>query len=477
MEELFMTVLDYFKEICNIPRGSGNEKAISDYMVKFAEGLGLAVKQDKANNVYIFKPATKGYENCPTVILQGHLDMVCEKDQNTKFDFQTQGLDLIVEGDWIKAKGTTLGADNGIAIAYQMAILADNSLKHGPIECLMTTEEETGMGGVANLHPEYLKGKILLNMDTDIEGEFLVSCAGGIRASITVPFEYKPIENSAVYEIHIKGLTGGHSGAEIHHERANANVLAGYMLAVFDRKYDVNLISINGGNKDNVITRECTFEIAIPLHLSSTFEMNFKSVADACKGMYKTQDPNMEINYKKIEKDKMISTTETFINLIRLLPNGIQRMNHEMKGLVETSSNVGVVKTTENNIEISISMRSSTYYGKIELASRIQRLANVLGVFCKLSSDYPGWEYQSNSRIREMAVKLYKEMYHKEPEIKAIHAGLECGFLAQKLPNTDIIAFGPTVKDIHSPNERASISSMNRVYEYVVKLLEEIKNY
>lgn len=472
-----MTALDYFKEISKIPRGSGNEKAISDYMVKFAEGLGLRVKQDNANNVYIYKAATTGYENCPTVILQGHLDMVCEKDQNTNFDFETQGLDLIIEGDWIRAKGTTLGADNGIAIAYQMAILADNLIKHGPIECLMTTEEETGMGGVSNLHPEYLKGKILLNMDTDIEGEFLVSCAGGIRTKITMPIEYKPIENLVTYEIHIHDLTGGHSGAEIHHERANANVIAGYILSVMENKYDVNLISINGGNKDNVITRECTFEVAIPLTFECDFETNFEAMTEPCKNMYKLQDPNMKIEYKKIEKHQIISNTKLFINLIRLLPNGIQRMNHEIEGLVETSSNIGVVKTNENNIEVSISIRSSTHYGKMELASKIQRLANVLGLCCKVSGDYPGWEYKSNSKIREIAIEVYKKMYHKEPEIKAIHAGLECGFLAQKLPATDIIAFGPTVRDIHSPNERASISSMERVYNYVKKLLEEIINY
>ena len=301
-------VFHYFEEISKIPRESGNEKEISDYMVKFAENLGLDVKQDESYNVYIKKPATPGYENVPAIIIQGHLDMVCEQNNDTNHDFNKEGLDLYIEGDWIKAKGTTLGADNGVAIAYQMAILADKSLKHPKIECLMTTDEERGMTGVKNLHPEYLTGKVLLNLDSDSEGEFFLSCAGGAKASFVIPVvKNKMDKNLDLYKIQIKGLKGGHSGAEIHLERANAHILMGRVLNHLRKIVTFELVDISGGSKDNVITRECQVLIGVQSVERDILSKEIYNLKNMFKKEYISQEPELELD---ICLNKEIDTEE-----------------------------------------------------------------------------------------------------------------------------------------------------------------------
>lgn len=474
-------VFEYFETISSIPRESGNEKAISDYMVKFANELGLEVHQDEAYNIYIKKPATEGYENAPTVILQGHMDMVCEKNKNTQHDFNTEGLKLYIDGDWIGAEGTTLGADNGVAIAYQMAILADNTLKHPAIECLMTTDEERGMTGVSNLHPEYLQGKILLNLDTEVEGEFLVSCAGGAKAYLTMPYEPIEISEDAVlYKVTLNGLKGGHSGAEIHYERGNAHILMGRVLNALRGQLEFDLVSFEGGTKDNVITRECEVILA----LSRDHISRLKEVTEEMLTIFKTefvvQDPEIRMTVEETEHQRQgicKSATDQLINLLLIIPNGVMGYDQHMKGLVQTSLNLGIVKVEDNKIRFGTAVRSSVASRKEELLNKLKALSTAMNMAFEVKGDYPAWQYDDNSRIRELSISLYEEMYGKTPNVTAIHAGLECGFIAEKCPGLDMISMGPNLKHIHSPQEVASISSMARVYEYLVKLLENLIAY
>ena len=476
-------VFHYFEEISKIPRGSGNEKEISDYMVEFAKGLGLDVKQDQDYNVYITKPATNGYEDVPGVILQGHLDMVCEKNNDTDHDFTKNGLNLYIDGDWIRAKGTTLGADNGVAIAYQMAVLADKTLKHPQIECLMTTDEERGMTGVKNLNPEYLSGKILLNLDSDAEGEFFLSCAGGAKTSFTIPFIKTELKGEAeVFIISIKGLKGGHSGAEIHLERANAHILMGRVLNSLRKETAFELIDIVGGSKDNVITRECEVIIAILPQYKEVLDRKVKQILEVFRSEYKLQEPDLNIEITLQQKNNQYSVVNKealnkLIDLLIAIPNGVMGYDINMKGLVQTSLNLGILSLTDNNIELGSAVRSSVGSKKRELIEKLQVLATMIGIDFNVKGDYPEWQYNPSSRIRECVEELYKDMYHKEATMTAIHAGLECGFIAERINGLDMISFGPNIKDIHSPQEAVSISSMASVYEYLVKLLEKLVAY
>lgn len=474
-------VFYYFEEISKIPRGSGNEKQISDYMVQFAQSLNLEVRQDEANNIYIRKPATPGYENVPTVILQGHMDMVCEKNKNTEHDFEKEGIQLVVENDFIHAEGTTLGADNGVAIAYQMAVLADDTLEHPAIEALMTTAEETGMDGVANLHPEYLRGKVLLNLDTDIEGEFLVSCAGGAKVQVALPVSYESVPNAhTLYRLTLKGLTGGHSGADIHKERANAHILIGRILDRIRCEMPVYLASFVGGTKDNVITREAEVSFYVAQQHTTLLEKIVEGMKQAFQIEYAKQDPGLQVILTTEQGEKEVLSlahTEKVIDLLMLLPHGIMAYSMQIEGLVESSLNIGVVQLEKDQFHIVLAVRSSVPTKKENMIRKIKCVSRNLGAEVTVNGDYPAWVYAPQSRIRDLAVEVFEHMYHKHPKIEAIHAGLECGFILEKIPGIDMIAFGPNAYDIHSPEERVSISSMARVYAYLTTLLKEMKNY
>lgn len=474
-------VFEYFEIINSIPRGSGNEKAISDYMVAFAEKQGLEVKQDEAYNVYIKKPASKGYEHLPAVILQGHLDMVCEKNKETKHDFEKDGLKMYIEGDWIKAEGTTLGGDNGIAIAYQMAILSDHTLKHPAIECFMTTDEERGMTGVAHMHSEYLQGKLLINLDNEVEGEFLVSCAGGAKAYTTMSYEREAIrEDAKGYQVTINGLKGGHSGAEIHLERANAHLLMGRLLASVHPACEVQLIHFEGGSKDNVITRECEVTLAIASKDEAKFKKVLEEMRNTFKAEYKCQDPELEVTYQEVPLKGQGIKEENLLSLIRYLlvvPNGVMGYDQHMKGLVQTSLNLGIVKMDEEKISFASAVRSSVSSRKEEILLRLQAVSESLGFEYEIKGDYPAWQYSEQSRLREVAINVFEKMYGHAPTVTAIHAGLECGFISEKCPGLDMISIGPNMKYIHSPEEKLSISSTARVYEYLVNLLENLMAY
>lgn len=474
-------VFEYFEVINNIPRGSGNEEAISNYMVDFAKKLGLSVQQDEAFNVYIKKPASKGYEHLPTVILQGHLDMVCEKNKDTVHDFEKDGLKMYIDGDWIKAQGTTLGGDNGVAIAYQMAILADDTLKHPAIECFMTTDEERGMTGVANMHPEYLEGKLLINIDNEVEGEFIVSCAGGAKAYSMMDYQIETIKAEMKgYKVVINGLKGGHSGAEIHLERANAHLLMGRLLDKISNTCKMQLIHLEGGSKDNVITRECEVHLAIANKDEQVFKTIIAEMTEAFKAEYSVQDPDLNVICEDMTLIGEAMDQESMKKLVRYLvvvPNGVMGYDQHMTDLVQTSLNLGIVKMENGKVSFASAVRSSVPTHKEEILMRLRALSEVFGFAFEIKGDYPAWQYSEQSRLRDLAIEEFEKMYGKKPKITAIHAGLECGFIAEKCPGLDMISIGPDMEFIHSPEEKLSISSTARVYEYIVQLLENLIAY
>ncbi|MFT8349531.1 aminoacyl-histidine dipeptidase [Clostridium saccharoperbutylacetonicum] len=469
----------HFNEISKIPRGSGNEKQISDYLINFAKNLGLECFQDEALNVIIKKPAAKGYENAPTVIIQGHMDMVCEKNSHKVHDFMKDPIKLIVKDDYIYADETTLGGDDGIAVAYAMAILEDSTIAHPALEILVTTDEETGMTGASALKGDHLDGKIVLNLDSEDEGKFWVSCAGGIRTQSTLPLKWiNKKENTKEYKIDVKGLKGGHSGAEIHLERGNANKLMGRLLKEISKEVDFNLISLNGGAKDNAIPREATAIISIDqLKEKQLYEVNSK-IAGILKQEFHKRDSELKVELSDFQEknEKILSddTTAKIINLSYLYPNGIITMSADIEGLVESSTNLGVVITKEDTIEYHSAVRSSVASLKQELIEKNKSLTEIFEGTFSTHGGYPEWEYKADSRIREVCKEVYKRMYGKEAEVVAIHAGLECGLLKERLGDLDMISFGPDIFDIHTPDEHLSISSAHRCYEYVLEVLKEI---
>lgn len=473
-------VFSFFEDMTQIPRCSGNERAISDYLVDFAKKRNLEVIQDKALNVIIKKPGTEGYENAPTVILQGHMDMVCEKNKDTNHDFSIEPLKLRVENDMVMATGTTLGADNGIAVAYALAILDSDEIAHPPLEVLITTEEETGMGGANNLDPNNLKGKILINIDSEEEGTLLVSCAGGIRNTISIPIEWSACPKDYVtYDIRVRGLKGGHSGMEINKERGNSNIILGRILKGISANNDIYLAEISGGAKMNAIPRESDAIILVNTKDREKVEEEIREWNKVIGNELKTADPNLKIElalsnttYERVFSKETMG--KVLVGLV-LIPNGVQTMSVEIDGLVQSSTNLGVLTTTEKEVLFECAIRSSVKTLKLDIVKKMETLADLIGANSSSEGDYPAWEYRKDSYVREVFVDAYKRIYGEEPIITAIHAGLECGLFDEKLDNVDMISLGPNMYDVHTPNERVSISSTNRVWEYLVEVLKSIK--
>ncbi|WP_305767263.1 aminoacyl-histidine dipeptidase [Candidatus Epulonipiscium viviparus] len=471
------TALEHFKQICTIPHGSGNERELSNYLVRFAKNAGLEVAQDDALNVYIYKPASPGYENKDTIILQGHMDMVCEKDKQTEFDFATDPLNLKTDGDFLYAEGTTLGADDGVALAYQMAIIEDTTLKHPPLCLLITTEEETGMGGVIALDRKLIQGNTLINLDSDIEGEFLTSCAGGLRIKLTINgIKLSIAPGEVAYTLKLRGLKGGHSGAEIHKERANANVVMGRVLDLLNDKFHIGISSLDGGSKDNVIAREADAVITVVDEKAPAMLEYIEDIAATLKAEYAAQDADISLHVEKttVQTKFMSDTKQKLIDLLRILPNGVVAKSCYIADLVETSLNLGVISTADNVITITLSLRSSVESKKIDLTHKIKTIAKVMDVKFSETGDYPAWQYKQDSRVRDAAVATYRKLYGVDPEVRAVHAGLECGILSLKIDDLDAISFGPNVYDIHTPKEKMSISSFEKMYGFLITLLEEI---
>lgn len=477
----FDRIFYHFEQISKIPRGSGNEKAISDYLLDFGKSLGLECIQDAALNIIIKKPASIGYENAPAVIIQGHMDMVCEKNSDKEHDFEKDPINLVVKGDYIYADRTTLGADDGIAVAYAMTLLEDNTIEHPAIEVLLTTDEEAGMSGAMALQPHYINGKIVLNLDSEEEGKLLVSCAGGIRTKSILPIEWIDKKNDTIaYNLVIRGLKGGHSGMEIHLGRGNSNKLMGRLLKNIDKELDFNLVSLNGGSKNNAIPRESSSIITVSQKDERKLLDIKRRVCEELKNEFSKKDPNLRVHLLEVEEsvDRVFSddSTKKAVNLLYMYPNGVNTVSSDIQGLTESSTNLGVVTTLENSIEYDSTARSSVSSLKDEIVTRSKCITEILGGKLVTESSYPEWPYKTDSKIREVCKDVYERMYEKTPEIVAIHAGVECGLFKEKLGNdVDMISFGPDIIDIHTPNEHISISSVERCYEYLLEVLKEIK--
>lgn len=467
-----------FEEISKIPRCSGNEKGISDFLVKFAKDLGLEAIQEPSLNVIIKKPASKGYEDARSVILQGHMDMVCTKVEDIDFDFVNDPIELLKEGDLIRAKGTTLGADNGIAVAMIMSILEDTSLEHPEVIALITSEEETGMDGVLNLDPKNIKGDILINLDSEEEGVALASCAGGVKNLVELPISLKSSNLEDVFvNISIRGLLGGHSGIEIDRNRANAIKLLGRLLENIEREISISLASVSGGEKMNAIAKMADARISISSKDKDRLREIVRTQEKIFKAEFETSDPGILIELAEVEKSEKVFdevTKNAVINILRLIPDGVESMSNSIEGLVESSNNIGVLETKDGKVVFSNAIRSSIKSIKDEINSRIDIICKLNGAEMKLISDYPEWQYKVNSPIRDLMSKVYKEKFGKELKIDAIHAGLECGFLKEKLGDIDMVSIGPDIKDVHTPNENLSISSSERVYDFLVEVLKRV---
>ena len=475
-------VFHYFAEISKIPRASKKEKEISDWLVKFAKERKLKVIQDEHYNVIIKKKATEGYEDFSPLILQGHMDMVWEKNKDTEFDFSTQGIELVIDGDFLKANGTTLGADNGIAIAYALAILDSDDIKHPALEVVITTDEEDGMSGVANLDFDEFDGKTLINLDTEEYGEVYVSSAGGTRTETKFIFETKKIGNEYTpISIEVKGLSGGHSGAEIHKNLGNSIKILSEVLYHLSKRYEMSLIHIDGGGKVNAIPREAVAEIAVKLDGDSIDE--FKKLAElAFENIlkdFKVSDKSPILAIEKIEEKNLgisLGDTLNIINFLHEVPNGVLEMSKHIEGLVETSINIGFISTeiVDGNVKIRIKSlaRSMANDPLNKLVEEITDLTRKHDANIKIAASNPSWEYKEDSKIRELIAKSFKEITGNEPVIKAIHAGLECGVFTQNIKGADVVSIGPNIYGAHTPEERMDIKSVGETWEWLLKILE-----
>lgn len=468
-------VWKFFEDLCGIPHGSGNEKAVSDYCAAFAGERGFRFWQDKAWNVVIRKEASPGYEDREPLILQGHLDMVCEKKPDCDIDFEKDGLRLRISGDDVYAEGTTLGGDDGIAVAYALAILDDDRILHPALEAVFTTSEEVGMDGATALDASVLKGHTMLNLDSEEEGVLLTGCAGGCSAGIHLPLlREKRSGQRAV--LTVGGLKGGHSGTEIDKGRGNASRLLALVLTELQKEAACKVVSIAGGLKDNAIPRECRAELLFPNYDPEKAEKLCAACQERFRQEYGGSDPEITVSVRvQGEAQTEVFTEETCAHALTLLtelPNGIIRMSEDIPGLVQTSLNLGVVKTGEDALILRYSLRSSVGAEKEALVEQLSRMSGREGASMKTSGDYPAWEYRKCSPLREDCVRIYEDLFGTKPKVEAIHAGLECGILASKIADLDCVSMGPEIRDIHTTEERLSISSVQRTWKYILEILK-----
>ncbi len=479
--EAFMSILEnyepkvalkFFEEICAIPHGSRNTKEISDYCVKFAKDRNLNVQQDEINNVIITKEATPGYEEAEAIIIQGHMDMVCEKTDDSDFDFITDGLNLETDGTYLWAKNTTLGGDDGVALAIAMAILDADNIPHPKLEVVFTVDEEIGLIGAQAIDLSNLTGKMLINIDSTSDEEILTSCAGGTFLDGFIPVT-RETELGTIYELELKGLQGGHSGTQIHLERGNSNVLLGRLLNSV--KENSSIISVSGGNAANVIPNLSKATVLVSGAETEDFKKNLANAFDALKQELSLAEPNIALLSQSDETSEQQVLTEDsqrlLIHLLMNIPNGIDHMSVAIPGLVETSSNMGVFILTENQIELKYSIRSSVESAKQFLANRVSTFIEILGGRVEENGGYPGWAYRMDSPLRERAIEVYQTLFGSEPKIGAIHAGLECGLFAAKINDLDCISIGPNLQYIHSVNEKLEINSLNKIWTLVLGIL------
>ena len=467
-----------FADLNAVPRPSKKEDRVIDFIKNFGNKLGLETFEDEIRNVIIRKPATPGMENRKPIVLQGHLDMVCQKNNDTDFDFDTQGIDMYVDGDWVRARGTTLGADNGLGVAMMMAILESKDIKHPAIDALFTIDEETGMTGALNLKGGILKGEILLNMDTEEDDEIGIGCAGGIDVTANRSYnEEETPEGSVGYTISVKGLNGGHSGMDIHKGLGNANKIMNRLLFNGFENFGLQIAEISGGSLRNAIPRESTAKVIVASMYDEAFVFDMQEIISDIKAEFKTMEPNLTIEITKSDLPKKVmdlGVQEGLIRGIYAAHNGVYRMSADIKDLVETSNNIARVIVKEGEITIQNLTRSSVESSKLDLANALRSAYELFGCEVTFAGSYPGWTPNVNSEILDLLVNIYEKQNGTKPNVAACHAGLECGILGTNYPGMDMISFGPTIHGAHSPDERASISSSKKFWKFVIEILENI---
>ncbi len=473
-------VWKYFYDITQIPRPSKKEERILAYLLDFAKHRGLETKQDTAGNILITKPATKGRENAPTVILQSHVDMVCEKNSDIEHDFDNDPIETIIDGDWVKTKGTTLGADNGIGMAGALAVLASDNISHGKIEALFTVDEETGLTGANMLASDMLSGNILLNLDTDEEGDLYIGCAGGKGTKAYFKYKEKDVPKGYFwFKVQVRGLRGGHSGSDIDKGLGNANkILNRYLYSLLDKKYKLTISEIGGGNLHNAIAREAYAVVGVKQSYKEDVRVLLNILIAELENEYKTVEPNLDLHLESVSKPERVmkrSAGKKLVKAIYSCPHGVIGMSKEIEGLVETSTNLASVKMLDNGtIEIGTSQRSSVESKKFDIVNMVSSVFDLAGADITHSEGYPGWQPNVDSKILQVSKEVYQKLYGKTPGVKAIHAGLECGLFLEKYPNLDMISFGPDIRDAHSPDERMNVPSVSKFWNYLVGILESI---
>lgn len=466
----------FFEDLCGIPHGSYNEKKISDYCVAFARERGLEVYQDQAWNVVIIKEASAGYENVEPLIIQGHLDMVCEKKPDCSIDFEKDGLSLAVDGDYVYAEGTTLGGDDGIAIAYALALLDDDSIPHPRLEAIFTTSEEVGMEGASALDVSMLKSHTVLNLDSEEESTLLVGCAGGCGARLTFPVQREKKKGTLV-NVTVGGLQGGHSGVEIDKGRGNANALLSAVLSrMAEELPSYGIISMAGGLKDNAIPREARAELLFPADAPAGSMDEAEKICEACdkelKEKYASADAKVFVRFECAGEGEAEVFGSAPVTIPGELPCGVIQMSEDIPGLVQTSINLGVMRSEKDHMEFRYSLRSSVSADKEREVKNLQRVAEQRGGNCEISGDYPAWEYRKDSPLREDCIRLYETIFGRMPRVEAIHAGLECGLLASKIPDLDAVSMGPDILNVHTTEERMSISSVERMWKLILEIVK-----
>ena len=473
------SVFYYFEEICQVPRPSKREEKIIAYLKAFGRKHGLETKTDEVGNVLIKKPATPGKENLKTVILQSHIDMVCEKNSDVEHDFLIDPIDTVVDGEWLKAKGTTLGADNGIGVATELAILAATDIEHGPLECLFTVDEETGLTGAFALKPGFMTGDILINLDSEDEGELFIGCAGG--ANTTAEFTYQPVsapQDYFYFRVTVKGLTGGHSGDDINKGRGNAIKILNRFLWDLNAKYGIRVSVLEGGNLRNAIARESFAVITFPEQHKESVRVDFNIYSAEMENVWKITEPGLQLALESTDVPGEVLTqesTDALVNALYACPHGVFSMSYRMPGLVETSTNLAAVRFNEpNNILITTSQRSDVNSEKFNVANMVESVFTLAGAKVEHGEGYPGWAPNPDSPVVKVAVDSYKRLFGKEPIVRSIHAGLECGLFLEKYPNMDMVSFGPTLRGVHSPDEKINIKTVEMWWSLLVDILQNL---
>ncbi|MDD6891410.1 MAG: aminoacyl-histidine dipeptidase [Bacteroidales bacterium] len=473
-----VSVFHYFEEVCQVPRPSKKEEKIRAYLMAFARERGLDCVCDEAGNVLIRKAAIPGMENRKTVVLQSHMDMVCEKNKDTQHDFDTDPIETYIDGEWLKAKGTTLGADNGIGVATELAVLAADDIAHGPLECLFTVDEETGLTGAFALQEGFVGGDILINLDSEDEGELFIGCAGGARTSAEFPFPTeKAPEGSFFFRLTVKGLTGGHSGDDINKGRANANKLLNRFLVQLMGRYDLRLADIDGGNLHNAIPREAYAVAAVPMKDKESVRVDLNVFLAELENEFAKTEPSLAIDLESETPCALVMEQEAmrrFLLAIYAVHNGVYAMSQDIQGLVETSSNLASIKRKGDKLLVVTSQRSSILSQRKDMSQMVRAAFELGGAVCETGDGYPGWKPNPDSPVLRVAIESYQRLFGTAPKVKAIHAGLECGLFLEKYPSLDMVSFGPTLRGVHSPDERMLIPTVEKFWKHLLDVLAHI---